>query len=632
MKKVLFYFVLLATLCYFNSCEKPSSDATLKSILIDGKELEGFDGAIINYEVKVPKGTTISPQIEAIPNDPAARVEIQKPSPFPGIATIYVTAKDGTSKKYTIRFFYDVSYSSDATIQSILIDDVPLDGVDANILAYEFEVPIHYTKNYPKIDVITTSPAATVDIERELPNTSSYFPCKIIINVTAEDKVTKKTYTIDITQSNRIELNPTGSMDGYDYVDLGLSVKWATHNVGAKSIVEYGDYFAWGETEKYNTLLTAKNYEYALNRCSPDKILSSIYDAVSKNWSKNWRMPTLDEMNELIDNCLWFWTDNVNNINISGYYAVSKINGNAIFWPMGSYIPHEDYLNPTAYRVYYWSSWAGLGDQEKINISAACVRFIMSNLEGGSPASEYFMNRADGLYVRGVVGAANEYIPDEEFTLDEDETERQGVSVSGTMAGHTYVDLGLPSRTLWATYNLGASMPTEYGGHYAWGETETKSWYFDDTYKFYDDSHKITKYCFYKSKGNPDGKSELDPEDDVAMVRWGSNWSMPTKEQFKELASYCTFVRKDIYVNGKQIIGYLGTSEINGHTIYIPCAGWEYRDVPNNHMFAWYWSRNLAESSDDYAYYMTIVEETKKMDVMEAMRLQGLSIRPVTKK
>ena len=116
------------------------------------------------------------------------------------------------------------------------------------------------------------------------------------------------------------------------------------------------------------------------------------------------------------------------------------------------------------------------------------------------------------------------------------------------------------------------------------------------------------------------------------MVRWGLNWSMPTKEQFEELASYCRFDRKDVYVNGKQIIGYLGTSKINGHTIYIPCAGWEYRDVPNNHTFAWYWSRNLAKDADFWACYMTIVEESKKMDVMETMRVQGLSVRAVTKK
>ena len=617
-----------------------SSDATLQSIKIDGKELENFNSSILMYDVYVPQTTSEFPNIEAIPSSSRAQVEIHPITPFPGKAYIYITAEDGRTKNtYTLNFTF--AYNSDATIQSIFINDEELKGFNSQIFSYEVEVPPR-SSNYPKIDVVTTSPNAVVEITRKTPDPSSYsgrpkhFPQEVIITVTAEDRKTRNTYTIIITQAPLVvDLTPSGSVDGYDYVDLGLSVKWATYNVGAKSIVEIGDYFAWGEITPYNIALTAKNYDYMFNRCSPDNILSSIFDAVSKNWSKSWRMPTLEEQEELIYNCDWLWVDNLNGSSVSGYYVVSKESNKAIFLPWSSYIPHEDYLNPQDGRTYYWSSWAGLGDQWKDNKGAACMRLIIldSSLEqGGYVASADFMNRADGLCIRGVVGDANEYIPDEGFTLDEAESERQGVSVSGTIAGHTYVDLGLPSRTLWATYNLGASLPSEYGDYYAWGETETKDYYHDDTYKFYDESRKLTKYCFYNHLGYPDAKSILDPEDNVVLINWGSNWTIPTEEQFMELAKYCSISRKDVYLNGKQIIGYQCKSKINGYVIYIPCAGWEYRDVPNNHMFAMYWSCNLSKDADYDAYCMTIDDVIKAMIISSTMRVQGLSIRPVVKK
>lgn len=617
-------------------------DYPVKAILIDGVELEGFDNSVLSYEVNVSKEMKTSPSVEVITASSDITTEIHLPNPFPGQACIYVKFKDGdkwTERLYTISFVY--SYSSDATIQSIIVEGKAIDSVAADIFTYDVELPPR-SPNYPSIEVIATSPEARVEIKRNLPDPSSsvgrpkYYPCEVVIDITAEDKKTKNTYIVNITEAPFIvDLTPSGSIDGYDYVDLGLSVKWATYNVGAKSIVEIGDYFAWGEITPYNIALTAKNYDYMFNRCSPDNILSSIFDAVSKNWSKSWRMPTLEEQEELIYNCDWLWVDNLNGSSVSGYYVVSKESNKAIFLPWSSYIPHEDYLNPQDGRTYYWSSWAGLGDQWKDNKGAACMRLIIldSSLDqGGYVASADFMNRADGLCIRGVVGDANEYIPDEGFTLDEAESERQGVSVSGTIAGHTYVDLGLPSRTLWATYNLGASLPSEYGDYYAWGEIETKDYYHDDTYKFYDESRKLTKYCFYNHLGYPDAKSILDPEDNVVLINWGSNWTIPTEEQFMELAKYCSISRKDVYLNGKQIIGYQCKSKINGYVIYIPCAGWEYRDVPNNHMFAMYWSCNLSKDADYDAYCMTIDDVIKAMIISSTMRVQGLSIRPVVKK
>ena len=105
--------------------------------------------------------------------------------------------------------------------------------------------------------------------------------------------------------------------------------------------------------------------------------------------------------------------------------------------------------------------------------------------------------------------------------------------------GHEYVDLDLPSGTLWATCNVGAEKPEEYGDYFAWGETKTKENYDWSTYKWCNGSeYELTKYCVSGRYGTVDNKTELLPEDDAATANWGSNWCMPTVEQIEELHRY----------------------------------------------------------------------------------------------
>ena len=98
--------------------------------------------------------------------------------------------------------------------------------------------------------------------------------------------------------------------------------------------------------------------------------------------------------------------------------------------------------------------------------------------------------------------------------------------------GHEYVDLGLPSGTLWATMNVGAKSPESYGGYYAWGETETKSSYFLENYSFYSNGN-------YSKYNNEDKLENLLPEDDVAMLRTKEKWFIPSNEQINELIGGC---------------------------------------------------------------------------------------------
>ena len=139
--------------------------------------------------------------------------------------------------------------------------------------------------------------------------------------------------------------------------------------------------------------------------------------------------------------------------------------------------------------------------------------------------------------------------------------------------GHEWVDLGLPSGTLWATCNVGANSPEEYGDYFAWGETAPKDVYNWGTYKWCNngDNHQITKYCTmseYGYNGFTDGKTELDSEDDAAYVNWGPQWRTPDKAQQDELREQCTWT----WVIQNGVEGRLVTGP-NGNTLFLPASG-----------------------------------------------------------
>lgn len=142
---------------------------------------------------------------------------------------------------------------------------------------------------------------------------------------------------------------------------------------------------------------------------------------------------------------------------------------------------------------------------------------------------------------------------------------------------HEYVDLGLPSGTLWATMNIGASKPEEYGDYFAWGETigynSGKTNFNWSTYKWCNGSeYTMIKYCTDSSYGNiVDDKTVLEPEDDAATVNLGSNWRIPTIGEFEEIidSSYTTVEWTTMFgVNGRKI-----SSKKNGNSIFLPAAG-----------------------------------------------------------
>lgn len=200
-------------------------------------------------------------------------------------------------------------------------------------------------------------------------------------------------------------------VNGHEFVDLGLSVKWATCNVGAEYPGDYGDYFAWGDTtpyyanghsqdtpctnwitgktgynlESYFDAKDDKGYEYETYALNKETKLKPKHDAATANWGAPWRMPTKEELQELVDNCSWTWSS-------QGYYKVtSKKNGNFIYFPAaGIRILHS--LHYAGSYGGYWSSYLDTSD------SRCAVSLDMKS----DYVSTFHPERYDGRSVRAV--------------------------------------------------------------------------------------------------------------------------------------------------------------------------------------------------------------------------------------
>ena len=197
-------------------------------------------------------------------------------------------------------------------------------------------------------------------------------------------------------------------------------------------------------------------------------------------------------------------------------------------------------------------------------------------------------------------------------------------SISGGTQEHEWVDLGLPSGTLWATCNVGANTPEECGGYFAWGETEPKESYDLDNYKWCNGSRTtMTKYCTNSNYGTVDNKSELDPEDDAATVNWGSSWRMPSREQQQELITNCTWQ----WVTRNGVDGGLATGP-NGNTIFFPAVGFCSGGGLNYpYSQGRYLSRTLDQSIQYMCYCIKFDSRTIKSE--NTLRHLGYTVRAV---
>ena len=183
-----------------------------------------------------------------------------------------------------------------------------------------------------------------------------------------------------------------------------------------------------------------------------------------------------------------------------------------------------------------------------------------------------------------------------------------------------YVDLGLPSGIKWATCNIGATKPEEYGDYFAWGEIKPKTAYSWSTYfDTIDGGSTFTKYTTA-------GKTMLDLEDDVAHANWGGKWRMPTNEEWTELRNNCTW----IWTILNDVNGYKVKSKINGNSIFLPAAGYRFGgDLDYAGYYCFYWSSSLDTEGPDNAWSVDLL--SGGVDWGGHSRDAGQSVRPVFK-
>ena len=227
-------------------------------------------------------------------------------------------------------------------------------------------------------------------------------------------------------------------------------------------------------------------------------------------------------------------------------------------------------------------------------------------------------------------GTGNAYIDGQEITVTANIT--LYAQWSNKVNGHEWVDLGLPSGTLWATCNVGAGVPEDYGDYFAWGETQPQasnaySW-ISYIYTNYADgfNNKLTKYCNNASCGNngfTDTLTVLMPEDDAATANWGNGWRMPTYTELRELKDNCAFT----WTTQNGVNGSLFTAS-NGNSLFLPAVG--YRSFGSLHCCGdrgYYWSSSLYTDSPlaAWEFFFNYISSTMN----DGDRMFGFSVRPV---
>jgi uncharacterized protein YjdB len=478
----------------------------------------------------------------------------------------------------------------------------------------------------------------------------------------------------------------------YEYVDLGLSVNWATFNVGATVPEELGNHYAWGETEpKSDFSISTYKYCNGADRTFTKYCNNSYYGTVDNKTlleseddvahvqlGGNWRMPQKEEFEELNKNCTWTWTTingikgfqvksnkpgyrdrsifipaagyregtSVNSEGTNGYYntmSLNSSNNSQIYEFSISSYSHD--VNSSGSRVHghsvrpvcpseTWNKGISVSiDNDSLNIIFSRTEPINAVVKNGTEDVSYLLGK-------DVVWSSSN---PEVVSVDEKGIVT-GISIGVATVIASYNDLSdtcivavlepeyeyvdLGLSVNWATFNVGTSLPEKSVYYYAWGETEPKSEYSWGTYKYCEGSSSTIT-----KYNNTDNKTILDPEDDVAHVLWGDNWRMPTETEFMELCDpeNCTWTWTSL--NGEQ--GYMITSikvGYRGRSIFIPAGGYK--------------SGAATSSVGSYGYYNSSTLYTGAVENQMGLKISkyggivknrgnrehGYTVRPVSEK
>ena len=442
-------------------------------------------------------------------------------------------------------------------------------------------------------------------------------------------------------------------------IDLGLpsGTKWACCNVDIdnpekQSPTSYGGYYAWGETEtKFTYDRSTYIYGYPQGDSFPlgSCISGMQFDVAHMKWGSLWQMPTKSQIDELHTNCTteWITQDGVNGrkftasnggsifLPAAGYYNganLRNVGSNCDYWSgtqhtsinnyaSNQYSPSSSAGTGSGYRYYGYTVRPVIGNYNSLIISSSKLSLIAGNcgLVNIISGSGNYNVESSNTRIATVKVTNNKVIVTTidagiaTITVtDTQSNETATIIVTVTPAScpdsnHPHlVDLGLPSGTKWACCNVGATTPEEHGNYYAWGETETKDEYMQSTYNYVNLGSNIagTQY-------------------DVAYVKWGGLWQMPTKTQFDELRANCTFE----WTTQNGISGSKFTAS-NGFSIFLPAAGYRINSYINNYgSYGYYWSSTSGYS--DGAYNLLFFSRSTSMSIYEYYK--GQSVRPVSR-
>ena len=465
------------------------------------------------------------------------------------------------------------------------------------------------------------------------------------------------------------ELVPTEG----EIIDLGLSVKWRSSNVGANSPEEYGAYFSWSET------IEKDFYADGIN-VAPFKTIQYTrnYDAARANLDKNWRMPSPKEFEELATKCEWIWGTNKG---VPGY-LVKGINGNSIFLPVGGYKQQSD-NNEENTAGCYWTSAKDDAFVNKYNGNAISFKFDNTRKQiaareayiGMNVRPVYYGLNSDYQYnlvsITDITSASFNIIMDyknphnymfakvgavvkesgisdegekiylSDFAYCDDifkirvnelnpgkkyEISAWGVIEDGMFAYQTVSPVisvttkalnledistvDLGLSVLWSSCNLGAYAPDDKGDYFAWGEVVPNK-----------DRYDIDNWAFAAGNYHDITSTEYD----AAHVTLGDGWRIPTETEVRELIAKCKWEK----VFNKGTLGYKVTGP-NGNSIFLPAAGYrsldkliDYADIGE------YWISTVsANDSKQQSLYFYIPEDYKTVSIGSSHAI-GANIRPV---
>ena len=361
----------------------------------------------------------------------------------------------------------------------------------------------------------------------------------------------------------------------HEYVEIG-GIKWATMNLGANSVTDYGVYYYWGDTQGYTATQTEnlgpEDYKYydnesytKYNDIDELMILQSSDDAVTATWGGNWRMPTADEWQILGENTNSAWTNDYQGSGISGVICTDKTDSSKVlFFPFISYGSSGD---------TYWTS----------SISTSC----------GSTCAKYIYGDNTTLSGNGVI---NDYIGYSDIERSIQLSHIRGILDDRIRPD--YVEIG---GIKWATMNLGANSVTDSGLYYQWGDTQsyTKQQASNLTlsdYKYYDNG-SYTKY------NSTDELITLESSDDAVTAALGYTWRMPTISEWQTLDDAVDTEWTDNY-QGSGVAGLICTDKTdNTKVLFFPApnnindTNYDVNFGNNYNNFGYYWSNSIAGSS-----------------------------------